>query len=76
MRGAVAAAAIASAQPAAEPPAQAQAPKLPRMTDANLKTLQALAQAHGIDDSGTRSKLIARLRAKGITSLAGLPVAA
>jgi len=79
MSGLVAKASLPAAEPAVEPPADAGGDRRPRrLRDARLDELQALAQARGIDGSGTRPDLIKRLSAAGVTSndLARITVAA
>lgn len=66
------------AQPPPAPPSPEAGTKLRRLRDARLEELQALAEVNGVDTSGKRPALIARLAAAGVTSadLARLPVAA
>jgi hypothetical protein len=54
----------------AAPAAGAKAPagKLPRFRDARLDEYQALARDRSIDDSGSRSDLLNRLSARGVTA--------
>jgi hypothetical protein len=72
MHGAPAAAAIEQPAKAAEPPAQRA-----RLQDLTLPRLQKLARDRQMDSEGTRSDLIARLRAAGVkNSDLAAPVAA
>jgi hypothetical protein len=72
MHGVPAQSAIAAPQKPAKPAkgqghAKSQGP-LPRIRDARHDEQQALCRAHGLDDTGTRSDLIARLARAGVTN--------
>ena len=71
MSAAVAKASLPAAQPPPEPPAANGGDGKPRrLRDARLDELQALAAARGLDSTGKRPDLIARLSEAGITSAA------
>jgi len=71
MRGNVAKAALSSPRKPAQAPPSPEPPGRPRrLRDARLDELQDLARGRGVDDSGTRGDLIARLSAAGVTSAA------
>ena len=71
MSAAVAKGALPAAQQPPEPPAASGAEARPRrLRDARLDELQALAEERGLDASGKRPDLIARLAEAGVTSAA------
>lgn len=68
MRATAAQIALPAPVRAAEPTADSGTVKLPKLREARLEELQALARMRNLDDEGTRKVLIARLAAAGVTS--------